>query len=465
MVWWRREFQATGGHCVRLALALALLGVAMGCGSRSSLTGYFDPGASDGGTGGVSVGSGGRAASGGAAGTGGSVGSGGTAVSGGASGSGGAGGEFVPPFRQFGTTQPDELFDVVVDPAGNIYVAGSTSGSLDAPADGGSAYAVDGILRKYSPAGDVLWTHQWGGYGIDFARSLTLDASGLLHVLFIEDSQSILMMLDAEGELYSDQLHGSDGVDLAVDAEGLRFLTRYVALSDGTFDVELTKLDSGGIGLWTVQLGAGPNDFPEVLAVLPNGDIALGGTTDGALFQPSQGFPEAFVARFSTDGRLLWGVQLPLQAPSYVSGLAADSEGRLYAAGFTPGDGDADGFVARVDADGTVAWVASYGTADATETFSDIVVDGFDQVTVSGTTSGMFGAAAFGELDAFAARIHPDGGLGDVLQFGTLDKDFSWGIAAAPDGAVFVVGGTTGAFEGVDDVGSPDAYLFRVAPF
>jgi len=245
----------------------------------------------------------------------------------------------------------------------------------------------------------------------------------------------------------------------------VRFFARTVLTSDGMLEAELSKLGADGTALWTTVLGAGQHNAAAALVTLSNGDVALAGTTNGALFRPNAAAQEAFVARFSTAGDLLWGLQLSAQVQSYVYGLAVDSEDRLYVCGSTLGSDFNDGFVARVSPDGALDWVTSYGAAAADDLLVDLTVHGDGQVTVVGMTRGSFGTDGLGEEDAFVARIFPDGSLDQVIQYGTPQSDMSRGIAAAPDGAFFVVGNTTGDLEDVDGFGSQDAYVLRVTPF
>jgi len=70
--------------------------------------------------------------------------------------------------RQFGTTGNDIGYGVAVDSGGNVYVTGSTAGTLGASAFG----SLDIFLAKFDPSGNKLFTQQVGtpfddiGYGV-----------------------------------------------------------------------------------------------------------------------------------------------------------------------------------------------------------------------------------------------------------------------------------------------------------
>jgi hypothetical protein len=70
-----------------------------------------------------------------------------------------------------------------VDSHGNVYVNGSTSRSLGAPNAGSS----DAFLRKYSPAGQLLWTFQLGSSQAEFSfGKIAVDDLG--HIVLVGDT-------------------------------------------------------------------------------------------------------------------------------------------------------------------------------------------------------------------------------------------------------------------------------------
>ena len=475
---------------------LCLLLVA-GCGSRTPLAGFGDDGSTGGA--GLAPGSGGFGA-------GGLPGSGGVPGSGGLVGAGGTPGplcppgtyapdpsgsacypwsecswdfpEIVPPSsttdrlcagpqpaRQFGTGNSDEASDVAVDGLGNVYVTGHTYGDLDGPSHGDA----DAFVRKYSPQGALLWGYQDGRPTGDFGLRLALDAVGRLHVLVTGQYETQLWLLDLEGTVLSQQALLTGYVDLAVDPSGGRYVTRSFPVSDGTTDLEVTRLTIDGAVVWTNIVNGGGYEAPSALALLGGGDVIVTGSTDGSLFQPSASYGDAFVARLSAvDGSLVWGDQFTAgyyqTAPT---SLAVDSQDNVYVAGITWSDvgSVSDGFVVLATAYGTLEW-SLYPSTYAADEFVDIAVGPFDEATLTGVTSGLLGQYAQGGRDGFAAHILSYGYFGYVDQFGTSEDDFIRGIAFAPEGAWFVVGSTAGSFPGSTPAGGyRDAFVLRVPAF
>ncbi len=78
--------------------------------------------------------------------------------------------------RQYGTGGADRPEGVGFDAAGNVYVGGYTAGDLFATADptaGGSGWLV-----KYTPSGVVIWTHQFGTEADEDISGFAVDPAG-----------------------------------------------------------------------------------------------------------------------------------------------------------------------------------------------------------------------------------------------------------------------------------------------
>lgn len=76
--------------------------------------------------------------------------------------------------RQFGTDTEDDGLGVSVADNGDVYVSGSTDGSLDAPNQG----RTDAFMRRYSPSGEFVKGWQFGTIALDWIRDLTTDLEG-----------------------------------------------------------------------------------------------------------------------------------------------------------------------------------------------------------------------------------------------------------------------------------------------
>ena len=82
--------------------------------------------------------------------------------------------------RQFGTAGPDRANRVAVDPQGNVYVVGQTSGTL--PGQSWAGGLSDAYLKKYDGAANEVWLRQFGGTGDDDATAVAVDPLGYVYV-------------------------------------------------------------------------------------------------------------------------------------------------------------------------------------------------------------------------------------------------------------------------------------------
>lgn len=75
--------------------------------------------------------------------------------------------------RQLGTAESDRGLDVSVDGLGNVFLSGSTMGSLVGP----NVNSEDAFVSKFDAAGMLLWIQQLGAIGFD-ARGVAADGAG-----------------------------------------------------------------------------------------------------------------------------------------------------------------------------------------------------------------------------------------------------------------------------------------------
>lgn len=125
---------------------------------------------------------------------------------------------------------PDNVSDMHVDAAGNIYVTGSSYNS---------ASGYDIITRKYDNAGGVLWTATFNGSG-----------------------------------------NGTDVANaLAVDGAGNVFVTGYSFRSGTNFDITTIKYTSAGVQSWQNYSGLASSSFDEGkdVAIDSNNDVIVVG--------------------------------------------------------------------------------------------------------------------------------------------------------------------------------------------
>jgi hypothetical protein len=164
------------------------------------------------------------------------------------------------PRAQFGTAADDDAWAVAIDVAGNVYVAGETSGSLS----GANAGLSDLFVASYSPTGGQNWVKQFGTPGNDVANAITVDPVA-----------GVVVTGRTGGDL---QGAGSDGFD----------------------DSFTVLLDTNGNLLWTRQYGTRSNDDGIGVATDGSGNIWVIGNTFGGF--TSSATEDIFLLRYDSNG-------------------------------------------------------------------------------------------------------------------------------------------------------------------
>ncbi|NER38940.1 MAG: S8 family serine peptidase [Oscillatoria sp. SIO1A7] len=168
--------------------------------------------------------------------------------------------------RQFGTGGDDVSGGLVVSPADEIYISGTTTGALSGPNNGGE----DVFLAKFNDGGTLQYLDQLGTTSNDSASGVAVDGAGNVYV--------------------SGTTEGSFGG----------------SHQGGVEDAFLLKYEDNGAALnhqWTEQIGTNQDDFSAGVAVDGNGNAYIAGGTSGYFGSGSN--PNAtidtWLAKYSSD--------------------------------------------------------------------------------------------------------------------------------------------------------------------
>jgi hypothetical protein len=328
--------------------------------------------------------------------------------------------------RQFGSWERDFARAVAADQAGNTYVVGETWGTLPGSA---SAGGYDAFVRKYDAAGSEVWTRQFGGGGGEGAWGVALDQAGNAYVVGTTRAalpghspaggfDAFVRRYDPAGNEVWTRQFGSEGDEggrgVALDARGNVLVvgstdrTLPGETSAGGYDVYVRQYDGAGNEVWTRQFGSAADDYGVAVAVDPRGQALVVGSADRALpGQSSAGGTDAFLRSFDATGTERWTKQFGTKTIDDAWGVAIDAAGHAYVVGNTeqnlPGQrpaGGSDVFVRQYDADGDEVGTRQFGSEERDLAFA-VAVDGAGPRIVGSTRGALSGQPSAGDRDAY----------------------------------------------------------------
>ncbi|GGO35911.1 SBBP repeat-containing protein [Deinococcus humi] len=237
----------------------------------------------------------------------------------------------------------------------------------------------------------------------------------------------------------------------------------------GRQDAFVAKLTPGGKVVWIKQFGSSEDDSVRAVALGPKGALSIMGITKGTLpGGESEGGQDTFVAQLSESGELVWMHQLGNEFDDVAGGIAVDEVGHVYAAGSigTNDIANLDGFLAQFDAAGRPLWAKTYATGGQSY-IQGLAVRGDTVVLVGNTTTVLPGqqSAGPGEYgtnnDAFVIRVDPKGATKWIRQFGGRGTDSAYGVTIAGNGDVLVTGEADGGLFDQKGQGEYDVFVSR----
>jgi hypothetical protein len=349
---------------------------------------------------------------------------------------------------------------VAVGTDGTVVVVGSFEGvaSFDANTTLQAAGDYDIFIAKYDGSGRLVDAKRVGGAGNDQGRAVQVasDGSVLVAANFTKTTELaagasftavgstdvFVAKYDGTGNLLWAITEGGAGTDA---------LTGLALAADGSFAI-------GGYFFGSIIFGEPP--ATQSLTVATSND--------------------PFVASYDRLGHLVWVKQIHSSGVDFTSGVAKDAAGNVILAGavagtvdFAPGVSfatspatETDAFLAKYSTTGNLVWVrraegpaTDEGTGVALANDGTILWTGTYFNTLSLGSSTRFPEQAL-STDVFVAREDPSGNLLWAARYGGSSLDASRGVAVLADGSIAIVG-SVAAGSSVDDF---DVFLARFSP-
>jgi len=314
-----------------------------------------------------------------------------------------------------GPAEAEQANGVAIDKNDNVIVSATTG------------YPIDTWITKYNPSGGLVWTKRFDSGSNDFAYRVAVDGSGNVYTagtngpLASSKKDAVLVKFNAAGVKQWSKVFGTDQLDecngIAVDKNNNILLvgTTYGPFagpdpSAGRRDAWVAKLNGAGTFLWTKQLDSldADSDYGNAVAVDSNGNVVVGGRTQGRFKTTSARGSKAWLAKYSSGGVLTW-IREYDPVGSYrdpaILGLAVDSTGNVITTGrsywFSSSKGS---FIVKYNSAGTFLWESLIDSGEG-DSAQAVAVDRTGNPYVVGYTDGDLAAPNKGRNDAFLARF------------------------------------------------------------
>ncbi|WP_294962254.1 T9SS type B sorting domain-containing protein [uncultured Flavobacterium sp.] len=221
----------------------------------------------------------------------------------------------------YGGSKSEDIFKIVVSDNDNVYVGGSTMSDNNIATPGSHQQAHgnywDGFLAKFDKDGVRQWGTYYGGLSNDDVKSITLDSNENIYIV---------------GATYS--------------KENIADISSFKSSLDSfnTGDGFIAKFNRDGRREWGTYYGGTGQDIIYDSKVDTNGNIIIIGSTfskngiaTANSFQETHTTSdrEGFLAKFTSNGNLVWGTYFGGEKTDFFHDLGIDSHNNLYCLGQT----------------------------------------------------------------------------------------------------------------------------------
>jgi hypothetical protein len=400
--------------------------------------------------------------------------------------------------KREGSSNDDFGSCIYKDADGNMLFAGWFAGTITiGPTTLTSAGYADILLVKYDQLGNFIWAKREGGTDMDVPYSITTDVNGnilvtgsfnsptltlgsttLVHSLY---NDMFVAKFDSLGNvIWARNASGTNaeiGARVDTDSSGNVFVVgSYISptlsfgnitiTNAGNNDMYLAKYDSNGNILWVISGNGLDTESGSDMEVDHDGNILVSGgfgqapmTIDSTILY-SNGNSDAYLAKFDTDGNLIWLKHMGGMMTEAATNLAIDNNNNVYITGHTSSDtivvdatvlintGSYDIILVKYDANGNMIWARCDGGIDF-EQGINLASDGLGNIILVGWFNGNLNVnygsiplTSYGNQDILYAKYDTTGNLLWAFSVGGNDHDQCKSVAFDNFGNVI----TTGTF-------------------
>ena len=276
-----------------------------------------------------------------------------------------------------------------------------------------------------------------------------------LYILYIIISSSIFPAIRDPDDVFSaDRAH-----DITIDQEGNIVVTGYTyanefprgdktnpKLSDSR-EIFITKFSATGELVWSTVFGGSKTDEGNSVVVDSENDIIITGTTrskdlvtlnayDPTFNEDGNNAIDAFIAKFSANGSLLWSTFLGGDDLEHGNSVAIDVSNNIIIVGTTYSNnfptehafqpnkgGTTDIFISKFAPDGSIMWSTYFG-GSSIDGGADVCVDSQNNIYITGHQDHNVLIAKFAENGSLAWKVSKkNGALYSDLEHSSIGVD------------------------------------------
>lgn len=339
--------------------------------------------------------------------------------------------------KRFGDSSGQESVSTALDATGNVLLTGFFFGSIDF---GGGPLVTSGesdvFLAKLDGNGTHLWSKRFGDSNFQESTSVVVDSAG---DIFLAGSFAGTINLGGGAltsagnkDIFVAKLSGVDGAHLwskrfgdskaqenaalAIDSAGNLLMTGSFAgtidlgggplTSAGGRDIYVAKLDgASGAPLWSKRFGSTEDQLVSSISAVGTESILIGSYYGAFALEginlTSAGLTDLFCARMDESGKPVWAKSFGDAAPQVGADVTTDDLGNVLLAGSFSGsidlgggslatDGSTDALLGKLDGNGEHQWSKRFGD-DGIQSATAIAHDG--------QTNGLLGGNFAGKID------------------------------------------------------------------
>ncbi len=347
---------------------------------------------------------------------------------------------------------------VAVDGAGNVIVAGTIGITPTASVNG-----RDILVLKYGPGGALKWAKRYDGsaHKDDTVSGVVVDGAGNAYVAGTVSNSGkgrdyvVLKYRGSDGQRLWAEGYGGTSWDhtggIAIDSSRNVYVTG-ASRRNGIAAATL-KISPSGSRLWTKRVEAGAGlTYGNAIVVSPAGGVYIGGDAAGGMSTRTQ----MLVARLSrSTGAVQWSSLIGEDGDETGRDLAADSTGNAVCVGGATDAGQAmNALMARVSPAGATLWTRQVWFDDVNNDahFQTVAVTGAGDVFAGG-----YGTRVMSGADFLVSSVGPNNTYAWTYQRnGSASGDDICRDVALRAGGVYAAGVTT------TEAGGMDACLVKI---